>query len=118
MLPKERNIAPRYDQKVFDAAHRQNRFQCVVSPQASTDLVWINQDAWLSLADVHAGQQVDYSKENSTNGVYFFLIEGGATIDGHVMNKRDGLGLTGGELLSVKARTNVQLLAIEVPLLN
>lgn len=116
VLPKKRNITPRYDQKIFDAGDRKNRFQFVVSPQVSEETVWINQDAWFSLADIDEGQQIVYEKKNKKNGVYFFVLEGDATADGNIVHRRDGLGLEEGEIYSVKAETNTQLLAIEVPL--
>jgi redox-sensitive bicupin YhaK (pirin superfamily) len=118
VLPKEKNIAPRYDQKVFLAADRNNRFQLVVSPQRSEETIWINQDAWFSLADIEASQQVIYEAYNTEHGVYFFVIEGSADIDGHDLERRDGLGLTGGRSYPVQAHTNMQLLAIEVPLIG
>ena len=52
VLPKEKDITPRYGQKLFDVSGRQNRFQRVVTPQASEETIWINQDAWFSLADI------------------------------------------------------------------
>lgn len=118
VLPKERDITPRYDQKVFDAGNRKNRFQFIVSPEVSEETVWINQNAWFSLADIDAGQQIVYKKKDTENGVYFFVIEGAATVDGHFVHRRDGLGLADGEIYSVKAKTNTQLLAIEVPLID
>lgn len=118
VLPKERNITPRYDQKVFDAGNRKNRFQLIVSPEASEETVWINQDAWFSLTDIDAGQQIVYKKKDTENGVYFFVIEGDATVDGHGVHRRDGLGLAAGKIYSVKAKTSTQLLAIEVPLVD
>ncbi len=118
VLPKERNITPRYDQKVFDAGNRKNRFQLIVSPEASEETVWINQDAWFSLTDIDAGQQIVYKKKDTENGVYFFVIEGDATVDGHGVHRRDGLGLAAGKIYSVKAKTSTQLLAIEVPLID
>jgi len=118
VLPKEKNSTPRYDQKAFDAGNRKNRFQFVVSPLASEETVWINQDAWFSLADIDAGQQIAYRKKDTENGVYFFVIEGSAIIDGHFARQRDGLGLADGGIYSVKAKTNTQLLAIEVPLMD
>jgi redox-sensitive bicupin YhaK (pirin superfamily) len=48
ILPKKRNISPRYDQKTFLPEGRQNKFQTVVAPD-DTNAVWINQDAWFSL---------------------------------------------------------------------
>jgi len=71
VLPKERDITPRYDQKVFDEGNRKNRFQLLVSPENSDKTVLINQDAWFSLADIEAEKQVTYEKNNKKNGVYF-----------------------------------------------
>src|SRR6476646_4488477 len=45
IMPKKRNIEPRYEQKTFSPANRSNRFQTVVAPD-DKDAVWINQDAW------------------------------------------------------------------------
>lgn len=116
VLPKEQNITPRYDQKFFDARDRQNRFQLLVSPEASDEAVWINQDAWFSQADIHAGHELCYEKKGKNNGVYFFVLEGDATIDGNVVHHRDGLGLEGAESHEIKAETDIQLLVIEVPM--
>ena len=44
------------------------------------------------------------------------MIEGNVKIDGHSIERRDGLGLTQGESYLVEAETDVQLLAIEVPM--
>ena len=109
VLPRERNITPRYDQKIFAAGDRKNRFQFVVSPHISEETVWINQDAWFSLADIDAGKQIVYEKKDTANGVYFFVIEGDATADSNFVHRRDGLGLEEGETYSVKAKTNTQL---------
>lgn len=116
VLPKERNITPRYDQKFFDANQRKNRFQLLVSPQASDETVRINQDAWFSRADIVAGQEVVYDKKKKENGSYFFVIKGDASIDGNSVHRRDGLGLTEAENHTLQAETNTQILVIEVPL--
>lgn len=116
ILPKEKNITPRYDQKLFDVNDRQNSFQLLVSPQESEETVWINQDAWFSQADIQAGHEIDYEKKGKDHGVYFFILEGEAIIDGNTVNRRDGLGLEGNVNHTVTAKTNTQVLAIEVPL--
>ncbi|TKB07126.1 pirin family protein [Desulforhopalus sp. IMCC35007] len=116
VLPRNRDIAPRYGQKLFDLSERRNRFQVLVSPRASEKTIWINQDAWFSRADIDVGQQVRYEKHNKEYGVYFFIIEGNVSIDGNALNRRDGLGLHGREVHTVLAATSAEILAIEVPL--
>ena len=118
VLPKEKDINPRYDQKIFDVVNRRNRFQLLVAPETSEEAVWINQDAWFSLADIEAEQQVNYEKNNTKNGVYFFVIEGNANIDGNDVKQRDGLGIIDGETYPIVAHSKTQLLAIEVPLVD
>lgn len=116
VFPKEKQITPRYGQLRFDAADRHNRFQVVVSPQASDATIWINQDAWFSMVNLDAGKQTRYQKKREENGVYYFVLEGQVNIDGHAMARRDGLGLTQGDNSLVRAETDVELLAIEVPM--
>ena len=118
VLPKEKDINPRYDQKIFDVVNRRNRFQLLVAPEISEEAVWINQDAWFSLADIEAEQQVNYEKNNTKNGVYFFVIEGNANIDGNDVKQRDGLGIIDGETYPIVTQSKTQLLAIEVPLVD
>jgi redox-sensitive bicupin YhaK (pirin superfamily) len=110
------NVEPRYGQLQFNAGERQNRFQLLVSPKKSESTIWINQDAWFSIADIEAGKELRYEKNMRENGVYFFVLKGAVEIDGKLCQRRDGLGLTENETHLVKANTNAELLAIEVPM--
>jgi redox-sensitive bicupin YhaK (pirin superfamily) len=118
VLPKEKDITPRYDQKLFDEGNRKNRFQLLVAPENSEETVLINQDAWFSLADIEAEKQVVYEKNDKKNGVYFFVIEGNVNIDGNAVKKRDGLGIVDGKTYPIVAQSKAQILAIEVPLVD
>ena len=86
-----------------------------MEPQVSEDTIWINQDAWFSLAEIEPGQQVIYTKKSEDNGVYFFVINGVARIEDHVVHRRDGLGLVDGEIYTTASQTTTLVLAIEIP---
>ncbi len=116
VLPKEMNIAPRYDQKVFDLEKRRNRFQTVVSPHEEEGALWINQDAAFSLAQLDAGKSLKYETKFPGNGVYFFVISGEATIQGKEVKARDGLGVSDVKSILIEASKDLELLAIEVPM--
>jgi redox-sensitive bicupin YhaK (pirin superfamily) len=116
VLPKERDIEPRYGQKMFSAEDRKNRFQVVVSPDKEEGGVWINQDARFSLGDFAADQAGSYSIGRPGNGIYFFVIEGAATVAGESLSRRDGLGITAAPAVEFMATANCQLLVIEVPM--
>jgi quercetin 2,3-dioxygenase len=116
VFPKLRNVAPRYEQKTFEPEGRVNQLQTVVSPEQNDGGVLINQDAWFSLSNLKKANSLDYSVKRSGNGVYAFVIEGDVTINGQKLNKRDGLGISETEKLSISADSDAEVLLIEVPM--
>lgn len=115
IIPKKRNIEPRYDQKTFDKSERLNHFQTVVAPD-NDNVVWINQDAWVSMANLKAGFSCTYQIKNPGNGVYAFVINGSVTINGHTLFKRDALGIWDVDAIELEAGTDMELLLIDVPM--
>lgn len=119
VYPEEKNISPRYGQKLFDKAERHNRFQTLVSPQRDGDTIWINQQVWFSLANLDAGASVDYARQRQGNGLYFFVIAGKVKIAGTELDRRDALGLTNAgakDRLQITALSPAEILCIDVPL--
>jgi len=116
VFPKERNIKPRYDQKLFGAEDRINKFQAVVSPAKNDSSLWINQDAWFSLGNLTKGFAGEYAVKKTANGVYVFVIEGEVTVNGQSLSKRDGLGVWETDKLSISAETDAEILLIDVPM--
>ena len=116
VLPKQRNIEPRYGQQVFARADRHNRFQTVIAPESDGAAVWINQDAWFSLGDFEAGQAVRYPVRKTGNGVYLFVIDGKVEVAGETLARRDAIGISDGAELDIKTVADSQLLVIDVPM--
>jgi redox-sensitive bicupin YhaK (pirin superfamily) len=116
VFPKERNINPRYDQKLFAKEERENKFQTVISPEKNDKTLWINQDAWFSLGSLSKGFNGQYTVHKTGNGVYVFVIDGEATVDGQKLNKRDGLGVSDIDKITITADNNAELLLIDVPM--
>ncbi len=118
ILPKKLGIAPRYDQKSFAVGGRQGRFETVVSPLGeSIPGVQINQDAYLALADLKAGESATYEARRADHGLYLVVIEGNASTLDENLERRDALGITGIKKLTMKANAPSSLLVIEVPML-
>jgi len=116
VIPKQRDIEPRYDQKSFTASERHNRFQTVVSPEPKQSTAWINQNAWFSLGNFDSGSSGSYLVRQAGNGVYFFIMEGVISIFGQRLFRRDGLGIEGIGSITVEAIENSQLLVMDVPM--
>ncbi|HQQ98060.1 MAG TPA: pirin family protein, partial [Cyclobacteriaceae bacterium] len=115
--PKERNIKPRYDQKLYPASERENKFQTVVAPDKTDGALWINQDAWFSLGNFQKGTTVDYALRRRESGVYVFVIDGSVTINGQLVNRRDGYGLWETDSVSLVAQDSSEVLLMEVPMM-
>ncbi len=120
LFPNQRNVAPRYDQKTFKPEDRINQLQTVVAPIDSTEAtdgaMGIHQDAWFSLGSLAAGVEKEYPMRRAGNGVYVFLIEGSATINGTPLSKRDALGIWDFDKLTIKADSDAEILLLDVPM--
>lgn len=117
VFPKESNIEPRYDQKIFTDADKKNKFLTVVSPDKNdSKAMWINQDAYFSLTRIDAGKEIEYSVNIKGNGIYLFVIEGNITVDGKEFSKRDGIGIENTDRVTIKSNSDSYILAIEVPM--
>lgn len=115
IIPKKRNIQPRYDQKTFNPEDRINKLQTVVAPD-DPNSVWINQDAWFSLGNFTGGFSTFYSLKKRGHGVYAFVIDGNITINDRSLFKRDAIGIWDIDKVDITAVTNAQILLIEVPM--
>lgn len=115
VIPKKRNISPRYDQKAFLPEDRINKFQTVVAPDDET-AVWINQDAWFSLGNLSKDFEITYKPKKEGSGLYVFVIDGEISVNGNILQKRDAAGLSGIEIADIKANTDAELLLIDIPM--
>jgi quercetin 2,3-dioxygenase len=116
IFPKVKNIVPRYDQKKFASPPPPNEFLTYVSPNKNDATMWINQDAWLSRASIQAQSEVSCGLHSEQNGLFLFVISGVVSIEGHSLNHRDAIGITGMKEVSVKATVDADVLLIEVPM--
>lgn len=116
IFPKERNLKPRYDQMHFSNEDKKNKFLTVVSPVGTKDGgVQINQDAWFSLGNLDKDLKTNYEIHKKGNGIYAFIIEGKASINGQSLEHRDGLAISETSSLEIIAEENAQILLMEVP---
>ncbi len=117
VLPKKRNIIPRYEQKTFDITERENKWQFVVSPLKEDKGLWINQDARFALTHLAEGQKIEYRTGFQGNGVFLVVISGSAKVNAWHLGKRDAIGIYDTDLFTVTAGEESELLAIEIPML-
>ncbi|GLU42544.1 pirin family protein [Allomuricauda sp. NBRC 101325] len=116
VFPKERNVAPRYDQISIREIEKPNTFYQVLSPNADDDGVWVHQDAWFHLGKFDADATDTYTIKKEGNGVYAFILDGEVEINGQKLEKRDGFGLWETDSFDFKSLTDSRVLLMEVPM--
>ena len=116
VLPNQQNVVPRYDQKNIKSLKKTNALYPVITPNHDAAGMWIHQDAWFHLGDFNQKTTVPYSLHKQGNGVYAFMIEGRASIEGESLEKRDALGVWETEGFSITAEKNSRILLVEVPM--
>ena len=116
IIPEIENITPYYNQKIFEALERKNKFQVLVSPkdkQVEGSLP-INQQGYISMIDLDKGFETTYDLKN---GAYFFLIEGEVLIEDENLKRRDAIGIIEKNKVNIKANKSSKLLVIDVPMI-
>ena len=117
LFPNQKNVTPRYDQISISELEQPNRFYQILSPKADDAGVWIHQNAWFHMGNLGAGTETEYQlKDPANNGVYAFILEGDVTIEGQMLNRRDGFGVWDTEAIRVKADSGAKVLLMEVPM--
>ena len=116
VLPNEKNVTPRYDQKSIKELKKPNTLYPIVTPDPNGPAMWIHQDAWFHMGDFNQSTEIEYKINKAGNGVYVFLIEGSAEIAGEAIKKRDALGIWETDRFNLKMASNSRVLLIEVPL--
>lgn len=114
ILPKKKNIKPRYDQKDFSQVLNHNELVTVVSPE-NENALWINQDAELSLGKLKAGTTIGHKLKFKDNGIYAFLIDGEVEINKTKLQSRDAVGFFDLKEITIDIHKESTLLLIEVP---
>jgi redox-sensitive bicupin YhaK (pirin superfamily) len=114
VIPKSDNTKPRYAQSQFD--WEKPMFTTLVSPEEGKGIV-INQDAFISLLNLDAGESVSYRKNIVSNLTYVYLIEGKGIFGETNVSRRDAVGFPSSvKDIEVKADSKVKVLVLEVPL--
>ena len=116
IIPEIENITPYYNQKIFEALERKNKFQVLVSPNDKQVVgsLPINQQGYISMIDLDKGFETTYDLKN---GAYFFLIEGEVLIEDENLKRRDAIGIIEKNKVNIKANKSSKLLVIDVPMI-
>lgn len=115
IVPNERNIVPRYQQKEMKPIA--GATVLVASPDGAENSLKIQQKAWIHWAAPRAGQCYTYSLKNEKNGLYVLVVSGALNFSDKNLGERDALGIVSeGEELKFETKADTSVLFFEVPM--
>ena len=116
VIPNKMGVTPRYQQVRMDDHMQANEFNQVLSPNADDAGVWIHQNAWFHMGYFDKGVTQTYDLKDVNNGVYVLVLEGKVTINGNVLDTRDGLGISDVRSFTMDVTEDARVLLLEVPM--
>ena len=111
ILPRERDIAPRWDQAEFPKADRSGAFHILASGYNDAGALAINADARVLGAALNAGNALDYTVEDN-HYAYLVVAHGSVKISDHIINARDGVAIGSGDL-RIEAIEDAELVMVD-----
>lgn len=116
VFPNKKQVAPRYDQISIKEIQKNNSFYQILSPNQDDAGVWIHQNAWFHLGDFDHDSTQEYVIKDKSNGLYAFILEGEANINGQKLDRRDGFGIWDVEAVNITVGKDTKILLMEVPM--
>lgn len=117
VMPKLKNISPRYDQRKFDVKEYENRWKTLVSPLGSDmDSLQVNADTYFNMTKTAAGESLSYQFHQKNQGAYIMVVDGEIEVGGKTLGKRDAIGISEVDSLEIHFLKESQVLLIEIPM--
>lgn len=113
ILPKEKEIAPRYGQKSFTASLQKNDFVLVVSGSGRDGSLVINQDAEIFVGKFSAGKKHDFTPQISGK-IWIQIIKGKISLNGLELENGDAAAISDEEIISITAQENAEFLLFDL----
>ncbi len=113
LLPRERGIAPGYEQKHFDAAAKRGRLALVASPDGAEGSVTIHADASIR-AGLFDGAERAELPLNPQRNTYVHLVRGGLRVNDRQLQAGDALHLKGEPGLVLEGGENAEVLVFDL----
>lgn len=112
ILPREAGGKPGWGTRKFPKCARSAQWATFASPDGADDSLVIKQDAKVMGATLRAGDTLSYTVDPRRHG-YLVLAAGSISLNGHVLNARDGAAITGAETLELKGIQDAEIVFVD-----
>ena len=114
ILPDTADLAPGVEQRVFTTEQRTNRLLRVIGPDGG-EVVTVHQDASVLVGRLEPDAEVVHPIGQG-RGVYAYLIDGAAALDGHELATGDAAEVTEADAITIRASQTSELILVDVPM--
>ncbi len=114
ILPERAGLPPAYEQKYFSDEEKRGRLRLVASPEGADGSVRIQQDARVFAALLEPGKPVSYPFDKNRLG-WLHVARGSAEVNDTPLKAGDGVGVSGGEKLSITSKAGGEILLFDLP---
>jgi len=112
IMPSEPGLAPGVEQKVFTQQDRTDTLLRVISGDGG-DAVLVHQDAHVFVSRLNVGARVEHALGDG-RGVYLYVIEGDAEVNGEHMHTGAAAQITNERLVAIAATAASELILVDV----
>jgi quercetin 2,3-dioxygenase len=113
ILPDERGLAPRYEQKAFSAAENRGQLRLVAAKVGGDGAVTIHQDVDIYASVLEPGDVVNYHVKGDRYA-WLQIAQGVATLNGEELRAGDGVQINGEEKLQITTDIGTELLLFDL----
>lgn len=112
--PRTLSNPPRWEQKAFTKADRENKLLPVVSSGNISGSLAIDQDAAIYVSSLAAGKSVAHTSAPKRNG-YLFVIDGEVELNGQPLHRGDQARIRDETDLKIQASKDSELILLDIP---
>lgn len=113
ILPNNKDLKPRYDQKKIDSSKATNQFYLLASGKNNSALITISQDVDLLLSLLERGQSLNYQIKPG-RALWLQMVKGELDANGKNLQVGDALSLEDEKTLNLVAKINCELLLFDL----
>ncbi|APW61318.1 pirin family protein [Paludisphaera borealis] len=113
VFPDREGLEPGYEQKGFDEADRQGKWQVVVSPDGRDGSLVIHQNVSILLADLGTGQVLERPIAEGRHA-WVQVIRGPVVVNGEPLETSDALAISDESSVSIKAEGPSEILLFDL----
>jgi len=113
IIPNQRGVEPRYEDRRFDLSDRLNRWQTVASPDGRDGSIAIHQDAVMALATVDPGQTLRWPID-AGRIAWLQVMVGAGELNGEPLDEADGAAIRDEREIAFTATRRSELLLFDM----